>query len=76
MAKVDSECAIATCGAAIPRHLLMCLKHWRMVPKRLGQDVYRTWRNGPVAEYLKYREQAIAAVEEKTGVKPRQGKLL
>lgn len=75
-------CAAAGCARQIPLHLLMCAPHWRMVPKPIQAEVYRTWRRyskpsnksretrDPSARqaYLKARTQAVEAVRSQEGV--------
>ena len=39
-----SHCAFRPCGAVIPRHLLMCAPHWRLVPRPIQDRVYRHYR--------------------------------
>lgn len=48
--------------------MLMCLKHWKMVP-RVGQlDIWKTYvpgqeiRKDPTDEYLKAQQRAVAMV--------------
>lgn len=49
--------------------MLMCKRHWLMVPKPLRRDVWRNYRAGqeqrkdPTPEYLAAAKAAIAAVE-------------
>jgi hypothetical protein len=33
-------CHAEGCEVAVPPKLLMCLKHWRMVPKHLQREVW------------------------------------
>lgn len=48
--------------------MLMCLKHWRMVPKIMQDDIWRAYRPGqeidkrPSQEYVKAQQRAIAVV--------------
>lgn len=48
----------------------MCSRHWRMVPKKLQREVWRTYRPGqeitktPSAEYLKAADAAVKAVRQ------------
>jgi hypothetical protein len=70
---VDPVHTCAVCPRAIQRGLLMCARHWRMVPAAIQADVYRTykaWGKAPLAgslalrrEYLKARQAAIDAVK-------------
>ncbi|TCS35832.1 hypothetical protein EDC30_109131 [Paucimonas lemoignei] len=64
-------CHIPHCPVAVPPERLMCLKHWRMVPKDLQRDVWRHYRPGqcndknPSAAYLGAARAAIQAVQDK-----------
>lgn len=73
------KCAVPHCDCQIPRHLLMCMEHWRLVPAPLRREVTAAWRHaasvrkreGPPelhAERAHQRlaEQATAAVLAKT----------
>lgn len=61
-------CKIFNCTAPIPSDRLMCVKHWRMVPKDLQRDVWRQYRAGdarPSIAYLNATKAAVQAVEAK-----------
>ncbi|WP_029009372.1 hypothetical protein [Azospirillum halopraeferens] len=75
MAELPNRCAVPGCPCTVKRGLLMCLAHWRLVPRALQTAVNRTWRNfcsarGVGAElrgkalddYREARARAIAAV--------------
>ena len=61
-------CHAKGCAVEVPPKLLMCLKHWRMVPPHLQRQVWHWYRPGqeidkqPSAEYLTAMEAAIDAV--------------
>lgn len=38
------QCPCAGCIAYVPKGLLMCAPHWRMVPKYQQDRVWATWR--------------------------------
>lgn len=38
-------CAIAACDVEIPSRLLMCMTHWRLVPKDRQDAVKGAWQN-------------------------------
>lgn len=67
MSKVN--CPIPGCTMKIPRDLLMCPRHWAVVPNRLQMAVYRTYRAGHARTYLQARAAAIASIAEKEGRK-------
>lgn len=66
-------CHALGCNAAVPPRMLMCLRHWRMVPKPLQADVWATYRPGqeidkrPSQDYLTAQQAAIVAVAEREG---------
>ncbi len=61
-------CHAKNCTVPVPPHLLMCFKHWTMVPRNLQKLVWRHYRPGqeieknPTREYLQAMEFAIEAV--------------
>lgn len=57
------KCPIKGCPAQVPHHQLMCPAHWREVPKKLQQEVYRAYRASPLsAAHQAAMNAAIAAV--------------
>lgn len=62
------HCHARGCRVATKPELLMCLKHWRMVPPSLKRAVWSTYRQGqcddkdPSIEWHKAADDAIAAV--------------
>lgn len=62
------HCHALRCEEEVAPHLLMCRRHWFMVPKLLRQEVWRLYRPGqerskqPTAEYVDAARRAIAAV--------------
>lgn len=69
------NCAAEGCDKQIAINLLMCMAHWRLVPRPLQRDVYRTFRallptpdevgSGPIKAYRAAVKHAINAVREK-----------
>jgi hypothetical protein len=61
-------CHAEGCALAVPPRLLMCKRHWRLVPRKLQQDVLREYRPGqetdkrPSEAYLVVMRAAIDAV--------------
>lgn len=50
----------------MPKDLLMCGRHWRMVPRPLQLEVYQTYRkSGPTEDWAKAANAAIAVVAER-----------
>lgn len=70
---MSHTCHAIGCSVSVPPKLLMCLKHWRMVPRALQQDVWKHYRPGqeidkqPSATYLQVAQAAINAVAAKEG---------
>ena len=77
-------CPVDGCGAPLRAGMLMCLRHWRRVPKRLQAEVWSTWRavlaslREPIAErtdeHVAYgfaRQAAIDAVNAKVKAEAR-----
>lgn len=67
-------CHARGCGVPIPPHLLMCLRHWRMVPIDIQRRVWKHYRKGqeidkrPSPEYLEVMKEAIGAVAKREGL--------
>lgn len=59
------ECPIRNCTQLVPDHILMCRRHWGMVPRSLQHEVYDRWKHRSLSRpYLVVRQRAIAAVED------------
>jgi hypothetical protein len=64
------RCHAKGCAREVDPSLLMCLSHWRLVPKPLQRQVWLHYRKGqeadknPSREYLAAADQAIKAVEQ------------
>lgn len=62
------RCHAEGCHVEVEPKLLMCLRHWRMVPRELQNRVWKHYRPGqeidknPTPEYLEVMKEAIAAV--------------
>ncbi len=62
------NCHAIGCETPVSPRLLMCLRHWRMVPKHLQEDVWRHYRPGqevtknPTARYCLAQVRAVNAV--------------
>lgn len=63
-------CHAIGCNVAVPPKMLMCLPHWRMVPRALQKRVWDTYvpgqerRKDPTADYLAAATAAIRAVHQ------------
>lgn len=80
---MDHLCHARSCTEPVPPRMLMCRKHWKLVPKRLQDAVWDTYvpgqesRKDPTDEYLQAAQEAIDAVARKEGLLPNpQGELL
>jgi len=68
-------CHAAGCETEVPPRMLMCGKHWRMVPRAIQLRVWQHYRSGqeidkkPSAEYLEVMREATQAVKAKEGVR-------
>jgi hypothetical protein len=66
-------CHATGCKAKVPPKMLMCRKHWYMVPKPLRDRVWATYVSGqeirkdPTDEYMDAQRAAVRAVEEREG---------
>ena len=62
------RCHAEGCEKQVPPKMLMCLRHWRMVPKTLQARIWATYRPGqevdkrPSAEYMAAQKAAVDAV--------------
>lgn len=69
-------CHAENCQAPVPPKMLMCRKHWWMVPAPLRREVWRCYRPGqeidkrPSAEYLDVMRAAIEAVAVREANQP------
>lgn len=65
---MNHTCHAHGCTKRVPPKMLMCLKHWRMVPKFAQDDIWRTYvpgqevRKDPTNEYMKAQQRAIVFV--------------
>ena len=65
---MNHHCHAIGCETPVPPRLLMCSKHWFMVPKALQNAVWRYYvpgqeiRKDPTPEYLEVMQEAINAV--------------
>jgi hypothetical protein len=65
------HCHAEGCNVEVPPKLLMCRKHWFMVPKNLQARIWATYRPGqeidknPSPEYREAQRAAIDAVKAK-----------
>lgn len=60
MAGRKHQCAAASCGKQVDLELLMCRRHWFMVPPDLRAKVWQGYRRGMDEAY----DQAVTAAVE------------
>jgi hypothetical protein len=74
---VTHHCHARGCLVATKPEMLMCLKHWRMVPRDIQRRVWGTYRVGqcddkdPSEEWRVAADAAIAAVATRETVNPK-----
>lgn len=56
-------CPAAGCTVSVQSDMLMCRKHWFMVPKVLRSRVWRAWDNGNGAWSQEHRAACAAAID-------------
>lgn len=57
-------CPVGECTVKVPNVMLMCAKHWRLVPKPLARAVYHHWHDGrPDRRHREACRMATAAVD-------------
>lgn len=67
-------CAAKLCEAEVKPSMLMCKRHWFMVPKRIRDRVWRAWRGlrsdrpHSQAEYDQAVLEAVQAVSKEEGI--------
>ena len=67
------RCHARDCRVAVRPELLMCLKHWRMVPKFIQRAVWRHYREGQcddkdgTKEWMQAADAAIGFVARAEG---------
>lgn len=65
---MSHTCHAYGCKKEVPPRMLMCLKHWRMVPKDAQNDIWRYYvpgqevRKDPTNDYLKAQQRAVVMV--------------
>jgi hypothetical protein len=55
-------CAVPGCGDQIDLTRLMCRRDWYQVPKRLRDQVWRTWRSGQNASSREHQQAVLHAI--------------
>lgn len=71
---MSHHCHARNCQISVKPELLMCLKHWKMVPRKIQQAIWRYYREGqcddknPSTEWHQATNAAIGYVAEKEGL--------
>jgi hypothetical protein len=69
-------CHAEGCDQPVPPRMLMCRRHWFMVPKKMQDAVWDEYipgqevRKDPTPDYLDAAHAAIEAVAKKEGRRP------
>jgi hypothetical protein len=71
----DHTCHATSCPVEVPPKMLMCKKHWGMVPKPIRNQVWATYQFGqengtgpiPSAAWHRAADRAICAVADQEG---------
>lgn len=70
---MDHTCHAKGCKVEVPPKMLMCRRHWRMVPRAMQAEVWAVYVPGqeisktPTREYLKVARKVIDHVAEQEG---------
>jgi hypothetical protein len=64
---VTHKCAADGCRKEISMALLMCIRHWRLVPLRTQRAIYRTQYDSDRTRYLSHVGDAKRAVAKAQG---------
>lgn len=71
---IKHTCHARGCNTAVPPRMLMCKRHWYMVPYDLRQEVWEEYVPGqeisktPTPEYLDVAQKAVLEVARKEGL--------
>ncbi len=55
-------CPVPGCGVQIDQTRLMCRRDWYRVPKRLRDQVWRTWRSGKGVNSREQQQAVLRAI--------------
>lgn len=72
-------CHAHGCAVPVPPKMLMCGRHWRMVPREIQLQVWRAYvpgqenRKDPTLTYLAVMNAAIDAVRAKEAARTTEG---
>jgi hypothetical protein len=60
-----TTCHALGCLAAIPDSMLMCRRHWYMVPKPLRDAIWQSYRSGDRDAHLRNCAEAVRVIVAK-----------
>lgn len=69
-------CHATGCTKAIPPEMFMCKKHWFMLPKRIRDRIWQTYRPGQcddwqiTSEYAEAAKEGVRFVASAEGIDP------
>jgi hypothetical protein len=69
---MKNVCHALMCNKKIGATMLMCKKHWFMVPKNLRDAIWETFFNGNRESHLQNCSEARRIVAEKEGIQLRK----
>lgn len=70
---MNHVCHAKGCDVPVPPKMLMCLRHWRMVPHAVQKRIWKTYipgqevRKDPTLPYLDAMSAAVKAVATREG---------
>lgn len=69
-------CHATNCEIEVPPEIFMCRQHWFMLPKKLRDEIWRTYRQGQCEdwniskEYSEAAKKCVKFIAAKEGVEP------
>lgn len=57
------KCWADNCNRQVPLRMLMCIAHWKLVPKHLQQDVWNAYTNGQEQDHSRINDNWKTAVD-------------
>jgi hypothetical protein len=62
---MSHACRIPDCPRPAKDGQLMCLPHWRRVPRALNRAIFDTYAHGPRHDYLTNVDEAVRVIQGK-----------
>jgi len=63
-------CPVGDCTVRVPRELLICARHWQLVPAKLKRALRQAWRGGEGAGTRAHRTAAQACIRAAPSGRP------